>query len=168
VALRVAAAFVTLGAFACLAAATMSCGTDAIGIESCRDIETARCSAAALCGLNTQEVADCKNFYHDQCLHGIENTVVNDGGDPPQSETNGCVNEIVALQRCIQAGAKTMADCSKTVTLTVGIDPSVSKKAPCDVLMHEVEDLAACDFVVLPADAGLPDAADAGGDAFIL
>jgi hypothetical protein len=167
VALRVAAALVTISVGACFAAATLtSCGTDAIGIESCRDIETARCNAAALCGLNTQEVTDCKNFYHDQCLHGIENTLVNDGGDPPQSETNTCVDAIVKVQGCIQMGGKTIADCK--VTLTVGVDPSVPKKAPCDVLMHEVEDLADCAFVVLPADAGLPDAADAGGDAFIL
>jgi hypothetical protein len=167
VALRLAAAAVALGVAASFAAATlMSCGSDAIGIEACRDIETARCNAAAFCGMTAQEVSDCKIFYHDQCLHGIENSIVNDGGDPPQTETNGCVTEIGLLQACIQAGGKTMADCTK-VTLTVGIDPAVSKKDPCEVLMHEPEDLSACSFIVLPTDAGVFDAADAG-DAFIL
>ena len=167
VALRLAAAVVALSAAACFAAATLtSCGSDAIGIESCRDIEAARCNAAASCGMSAQEVIDCKNFYHDQCLHGIENNIVNDGGDPPQAETNGCVAEIGKLQACIAGGGKTMADCT-AVTLTVGIDPAVSKKDPCEVLMHEPEDLSACSFIVLPTDAGLPDAADAG-DAFIL
>ncbi len=77
VALRLAAAVVVLGVAALFGAATLtSCGSDAIGIESCRDIEAARCNAAAFCPEareRASEVADCKNFYHDQCLHGIEN-----------------------------------------------------------------------------------------------
>ncbi len=94
---------------------------------------------------------------------------MNDGGDPPTSDTNGCVAEIAKLQACIQGGGKTMDDCVKNnkVTLTVGIDPAVSKQDPCEVLMHEPEDLADCAFIVLPTDAGILDAADAG-DAFIL
>src|SRR6188768_905747 len=48
------------------------CSTGAIAIQQCREIERQRCEAAAVCGvIESKEVASCKRFYNDQCLHGI-------------------------------------------------------------------------------------------------
>lgn len=46
------------------------CGTDAKGVDDCRDIEEARCVAAKNCAL-LSDVDGCKRFYRDQCLHGL-------------------------------------------------------------------------------------------------
>jgi hypothetical protein len=144
-----------------------SCGSDAVGVQACREIEAARCEAAQSCPMNTIDLVQCKNFYHDECLQGIENTEVNDGGDPPNDQVNLCVNAIRQLEVCIKGGGKTMADCKK-ITLDTLIDPGVAAKTPCEVLETEAEGLAACAFIVAPNDGGVLDASDAGNDAFIL
>jgi hypothetical protein len=49
------------------------CGTNAVGVEACRKIESARCEAASPCGLLSEKgggVEECKRFARDNCLHG--------------------------------------------------------------------------------------------------
>ena len=41
------------------------CGTDAIAVDECRDIENARCEAGKFCGF-VDDVEQCKRFY--RCL----------------------------------------------------------------------------------------------------
>lgn len=75
------------------------CGTDAVGIETCRTIETARCKQAPRCpdvNLNvpvhrdspSTDVEACTRFYRDACLHGLSTP---DPGGPP---TQACVTAI--------------------------------------------------------------------------
>ena len=53
---------------------TYGCGTDAVGVDACRQIEEARCDAAPACtgdddtfGIRTEEqVRNCKALYRDQ------------------------------------------------------------------------------------------------------
>lgn len=82
---------------AALAAVVMSlsCGTDAVGVEACRQIEEARCYRALECGISLaspvhrgDDVAACVKFYKDDCLHGLASK--NDPGGPK-------------LQACVQA-----------------------------------------------------------------
>jgi hypothetical protein len=87
----IAAIFVALAAGAC--------GTDAFGIESCRQIEDARCRYAPNCpNINMgvpvhrdspqTDVDACIRFYRDACMHGLTTPP-----DPGQ----------VAVKRCIDA-----------------------------------------------------------------
>jgi hypothetical protein len=70
---------VALAAFAPLG--TGGCGTDAIGVGECKQIEEARCRAAAKCpeiplgNINHASGTDvdaCIRFYDVACLHGLE------------------------------------------------------------------------------------------------
>jgi hypothetical protein len=82
-----------------------ACGSDATGIDACRQIETARCQAAPACGISlstppavSDDVNGCISFYNDACLHGLE---VSDPGTPAIS---ACVNEIqntTATNHCL-------------------------------------------------------------------
>jgi hypothetical protein len=86
------------------------CGTDAVGVESCRDIERARCDAAATCG-TVDDAASCRRFYHDQCLHGLPVP------DPGKYLVQDCVEMIERANACAVAGPDTaLADCPREVT----------------------------------------------------
>jgi hypothetical protein len=73
------------------------CGTDAHGIEDCREIEQARCEEAVPCGIITDEPR-CKTFYRDHCLHGLP------GAQPQQATIDACVTAIRALGACAREG----------------------------------------------------------------
>jgi hypothetical protein len=100
----------TLGGLAWLAVAALAggpgCGTDAKGIEDCREIEQARCAAAVPCGIVPDE-EKCKIFYRDHCLHGMA------GNPPEQAYIDLCVNTINKLGTCAKAGGPKaeLADC---------------------------------------------------------
>ena len=75
-----------------------ACGSDATGIDECRQIENARCAAAPNCpaiNLNvppyaTSSVDGCKAYYQDACLHGLE------VGDPGAPAIAACIAAINA------------------------------------------------------------------------
>jgi hypothetical protein len=76
------------------------CGTDAYGIGECKQIEEARCRAAAKCPeiplgnvyhASGTDVDACIRFYDIACLHGLE---VPDPGAPSVS---ACVQAIQGL-----------------------------------------------------------------------
>ncbi len=71
-----------------------SCGTDAVGIEACREIEYARCEAAVHCGL-IEDSAACKTYFHDHCLHGVRLEE-----SPSRGAVNRCVRVLEAAGRC--------------------------------------------------------------------
>jgi len=86
---------VALAAFAPLGAG--GCGTDAYGVGECKQIEEARCRAAAKCPeipLGTvyhasgTDVDACIRFYDVACLHGLE---VN---SPTPAQLSACVQAI--------------------------------------------------------------------------
>jgi hypothetical protein len=55
-------------------AQAFGCGTDAVGTDSCRKIEQARCGRAPDCPalmLQSGGVEECMQFARDRCLHGL-------------------------------------------------------------------------------------------------
>lgn len=156
------------------------CGTDAKGIEACRKIESQRCELAPTCAAyakahdltviaTPEDVTRCQEFFHDQCLNGIENAGEK-AREPNDAEASACAAALRAVAKC--AGAPTLDGCPD-VTLISGVDPS--SVSGCGVLLGAayptpgnligVEVLAACAFVKAPdLDAGTPsvDTTDAG------
>ena len=79
-----------------LGVTSQACGTDAVGVQSCRNIETARCNQAAACNISlTQplhsgpDVAACVRYYNDACLHGLAS-----GNDPGAPGVQKCIDAI--------------------------------------------------------------------------
>ena len=76
-----------------------ACGTDAIGIDTCRQIEEARCRQAPGCNIDLTrpvhrdspktDVDACIRYYHDACLHGIATNT-----DPGAPSVKACVDAI--------------------------------------------------------------------------
>jgi hypothetical protein len=139
---------------AALALAVAGCSTDAVGIDACRTIESARCDAAPACegtpdafGVATEtEVENCKTFYRDHCLVGLENT----DGEPDTDDVESCVATIEKLAKCGRDGVETLADCD--VAVASGLPDDVLPPAtPCEALASP-ETLAACDFVAAEPD----------------
>ena len=60
----------------CALAALAACQTEAVGIETCRKVESTRCDRAIECGIDlsrlgsANNVEGCKRYYLDACLHG--------------------------------------------------------------------------------------------------
>src|SRR5579863_3894616 len=78
--------------------ATSGCGTGAVDVDGCRQIEEARCRQAPVCGIRLDEpyftsgtsVDACVRFYDDACLHGLAVS------DPGPSAVSACVAAIQA------------------------------------------------------------------------
>ncbi|MBL8743247.1 MAG: hypothetical protein JNK04_19185 [Myxococcales bacterium] len=101
------------------------CSTDAVGIEACRTIQTARCEVAPTClgqedfSIETEDqVENCKTYYIDGCLVGVENP---DAGDETGKD---CEKAIRALGKC-EADGTPLADCDGA-TLRDGEDEATS------------------------------------------
>lgn len=127
------------------------CSTGAVGIDACRAIESTRCDAAPLCedsdpsfGIATEEqVSNCKVFYNDACLVGLENV----DEEPTQDTVDDCVAAVTKTGACKTAGAKTMAECEDGPTMVGGSE----ELAPCEVLASP-ESLKDCAFVAATDD----------------
>ena len=89
-----------VGTTAAVVIAVGACGTDAIGIDTCRQVEEARCRQAAHCpGIDLSQpvhrnspitdVDSCIRYYHDACLHGLAAPA-----DPGAVATKACVDAI--------------------------------------------------------------------------
>lgn len=104
------------------------CGTDAVGIDDCRDIERARCEAAAHCGL-VDDVDECQRFYRDQCLHGLS------------VESPGSI----AVERCVEV-IRLAGDCARDHGGTdADLDDCVQEPSS-----ETVDAETACDLVIYP------------------
>jgi hypothetical protein len=133
---------------------TNGCGTDAVGVSECRDLEQARCTAASSCGFPA--VSECRRFYRDHCLHGISLETVND------IDVQACVADIERAGSCAaDRGQNTIAgDCATPVATTS------SRSTVCDVVLRP-EIATACAFLgstpAMPAAAPATPSSDAGG-----
>ena len=87
-------------ALALFGAVVLACGTDAVAVDQCRQIETARCQTAAGCAnipISTlplhsgSDVDSCIRYYNDACLHGFVN-----GANPGAVAVNACIAAIDA------------------------------------------------------------------------
>jgi hypothetical protein len=129
------------------------CGTDAKGVDDCRDIEDARCAAAENCGI-VEDVDSCQRFYRDQCLHGL-------AVSPPSS-----VNLKACLATIKSAGACAMNDAGGKTPLS-SCEPAPSSSAPrattaCD-LVSNPEYAEECSFLAPDDDAGTVSGGGTGG-----
>ena len=120
-----------LSAAATFSLVTASCGTSAVGVDDCRNIEQARCRAGASCVDSNgapmiEDVDACERYYRDHCLHGLAVK------PPAGASVSACVNVIEAAGRCAK-GDPTIAleDCPKRVTAT---KPGLAQA--CDVVTH--------------------------------
>ncbi len=144
--------------------AVMSCGTDAAGIDACRQIESTRCNAAQACKPGF-DVTSCLAYYHDECLVGLQNE---DGGDPPQAAVTACTNAINAVAACQTGGKPLDAGCGvaiDTIFPCGDAGPGATLTA-CDLILVCPEVLASCSFIATPPlpDAGEASDAGDGGD----
>ena len=129
-----------------------SCGTDAVGVSECREVEEARCNAAVSCGYT--DVEECRRFYRDHCLHGVALDKVD------AVQVDQCVAQVQNAGQCAaeQPGAAP-ADCAQP------IETATSVAKVCDVVLRP-ELATTCAFLVpAPGSAPAPEppAADAGG-----
>jgi hypothetical protein len=163
--LRTAAvALVSAGCSFALVSA-LSCGTDAVGVEDCRQIEQARCEAAHHCRgeLYVEDVEACKRYYHDHCLHGL--VVDHEPGGP---YLRACLGAIEAAGNCAQSNPEmTVAECADIDT-RVRQDNSTVLEHVCDVIQFP-ELTVQCEFLrepepALPSpEAGAEETGGAGG-----
>ena len=127
------------------------CGTDAKGVDDCRDIEEARCSADKNCGV-VMNVTQCQNFYRDQCLHGLPVS------PPGSAAIKACVATIHAAGLCALEGMDTApSDCSAG-------NPSgmTSAQTTCEIVSNP-EKTAECAFLMPNMDAGTTASGGSGG-----
>lgn len=130
-----------------------ACSIETVGQDACQKIEEARCEQASRCGdqLKVTDVAACKRFYRDQCLHGLAIEA-----DPGTAVVDQCVKAIEA------AGACPVGQSCVPTTQPVA-DACEIIKAP--------QLASACAFLAPAAPVATPDAgseddaSDAGEDA---
>ena len=132
IAARVVALVAALGAFALAPA----CGTDAVGIGACREVETARCTHAAACGVDLShpvhsdgtdgDVESCIRFYHDQCLHGLVASK-----EPGAIAVKACVDAISSGDCAVVKQPETSSACA-WLTPPATVDAAVADSATAD------------------------------------
>ena len=79
-----------------IAAVTSACGSKAVGVSTCKQIETARCQAAAACNspitwpddTSGTDVAACIRYYDVACLDGLQVSA------PTSAEVTACIASI--------------------------------------------------------------------------
>lgn len=150
------ALLVTLGLGAAVAPALLplGCGPEAVGVESCRKIESARCDAAAACGFDEGKIADCKLLYADQCLHGMENSAYR----PTETDTEACIAAVTEAGNCAANGVTKMSACPAAPLI-----PGLLDRSPCDIVLVRAHELAACNFAEAEPDAGTVTDSGTGG-----
>jgi hypothetical protein len=124
--------------------AAAGCSTEAVGIDACRSIEAARCTAAPVCegsdnpfGIVTeQQVENCITYYRDHCLVGLENT----SEEPAEDDVVDCVDAIAKVAKCHTDKVEKMVDCDVAVSL------AAQDESPCAALANP-ETIDACAFV---------------------
>ena len=149
-----------LSAAATFSIVTASCGTSAVGVDDCRDIEQARCRASASCfdadGVPLiQDAPACERYYRDHCLHGFAVK------PPAGADVSGCIQLIQKAGRCAQEDPDSELSCTETSSAA----KSGFSKA-CDVVTHP-ERADECAFLtdVPETDGGAGQGGQAGSDA---
>lgn len=120
------------------------CATGAVAVTECREIEHLRCEISVACG-TVDDVAACKRFYTDQCLHGIE------GDKAPTAQAHKrCVESIRAAGACAEDDDATApSDCDGVnATLVEGAD---AMENVCDLIGRPWE-LEVCAYITERSD----------------
>jgi hypothetical protein len=122
-----------LAGYAAVGAGGGGCGTDATGIEACKQIEGARCRRAPACGIGLQPpyytsgdaVDACIQFYDTACLHGLEVS------DPGPVVVGQCVAAINDGGCGVVTAPQTSAACAWLIPSSSATDAS---DAPVDTI----------------------------------
>jgi hypothetical protein len=134
-----------------------SCGTSAVGVDDCRDIEQARCRASAYCldadgAPLIDDVPACERFYRDHCLHGLAVK------PPAGASVSACVQVIEAAGQCAKDDPNaTLTDCPFT-------DRRAGLTRACDVVTHP-ERATECSFLLDTDEMSGAAGQSAGGQA---
>ena len=147
---RVVAALTLAVALSPWAMQMAACGSDAVGIEACKDIEQKRCELAPKCygqkgapRIKTEvQVDNCVTYYKDHCLVGIENTTDIKDID---GKTKACTTALTKAVACHTGGALTMVDCPDVAVDDPTLTPCAAFASP--------EHLADCAFIETPSTA---------------
>jgi hypothetical protein len=136
-----------LSAAATFSIVTASCGTNAVGVDDCRDIEQARCRASASCldadGLPLiEDVPACERYYRDHCLHGFAVK------PPAGADVAACVQLIEQAGRCAQEDPASELGCTDTSSRR-----RTGFTTACDVVIHP-ERAIECAFLLDKPDDG--------------
>ncbi len=117
-----------------------ACGTDAVGVSECRQIEAVRCRAAVSCGFDNEP--DCLLFSRDDCLHGLG------GASPSATQLEACLGAIAEAGRCAssEGGDTAPSACS------IPIAASAEATDVCDLIVRP-ERAQECRFLVEPPPA---------------
>ena len=152
-----------LSAAATFSIVTASCGTSAVGVDDCRDIEQARCRASASCldadGVPlVQDVPACERYYRGHCLHGFAVK------PPAGADVAACIQVIEQAGRCAQEDPDSNLACTATTSAR-----RAGFTRACDVVTHP-ERAAECVFLLdTPEEddgsAGQGSGGQAGSDA---
>lgn len=110
------------------------CGTDATGVDACRQIEFARCEGAEPCAFDV-DVDACRRFAQDNCLHGLVE-------HPGEAAVRACTEAIETAVECAdRKGSKTKASaCDDDELATAG------SAEVCELVL-EPERLTQCEFL---------------------
>jgi hypothetical protein len=134
------------------------CGTDAKGVDDCRDIEEARCAAAKSCNLlGDVDVDGCKRFYRDQCLHGLAVS------SPGSNQVKSCVAAIQNAGSCVSQSGGSDAPLDQCDP-PISISSSSSATKACEIV-KEPELATECAFLVPSAGSGGSGGESTGGGA---
>ena len=130
-----------LSAAATFSIVTASCGTNAVGVDDCRDIEQARCRASASCldgdGVPLiQDVPACERYYRDHCLHGFAVK------PPAGADVAACIQIIEQAGRCAQEDPESELACTDTASAR-----RTGFTRACDVVTHP-ERATECAFLL--------------------
>ena len=136
-----------LSAAATFSIVTASCGTNAVGVDDCRDIEQARCRASAACldadGVPLiQDIPACERYYRDHCLHGFAVK------PPAGADVAGCIQLIEQAGRCAQQDPTSELACTETASRR-----RTGFATACDVVIHP-ERATECAFLLAEPDDG--------------
>lgn len=131
------------------------CGTSAVGVDACRDIEQARCRAGQHCGL-ISDVAACERYYRDHCLHGLATA------PPARALVNACVQAIEAAGACAAEDPEaSLSDCDPESAIPA---PQTGLRTACDVVRNP-ERASECAFLTdTPPPEGSGGQGGAGGE----
>ena len=136
-----------------------ACSTGAVGVDACRAIESARCDAVPACegddpsfGIVTEEqIRNCKVFYNDHCLHGLENTEE----DPSQDTIDDCVAAVALVAQCQRDKVDVLVDCERLGETEEDrarfVVADAADASPCEAL-ERPELIADCAFVATPEE----------------
>lgn len=132
-----------------------ACDTAAVGVEACRQVEYARCSAASHCPstFHITSPAACRRFYRDHCLHGL--AVSTDPGSPA---VNLCTRQINLLGACAAPDSESaqLSSCKDVHSLD-------SKVSTVCALLQEPENIKGCEFLNPSPPAQVLDAGQDAG-----